>query len=189
MEVTAVRKNLLFSGVFGKFQCYINNVTFGELNKDFLVFDRGDSVAVLLVNTKGTHGLFVEQFRYPAYINGEKESLFEVVAGTVEKGREQDEVAVSEIFEETGVHVRELEYVSSIYPSPGASTERIHLYFGVYDKKVQDEAGLEEHSEKTIIKELPLKHAVGRCVSGEIEDAKTMILILLYLIKRDLFVK
>ncbi|MBC7261903.1 MAG: NUDIX domain-containing protein, partial [Chloroflexi bacterium] len=96
-----------------------------------LVFERGDSAAVLLYDRERDIVVLVEQFRYPVYVREKPEGrLLEIVAGTIDDRRTPASVARSELLEEAGYVLRELEFVSTFYPSPGACSERIHLYIG-----------------------------------------------------------
>lgn len=101
-----------------------------------IVFVRGDSVAVLIiVNVEMRVGrktviqeyvLLCEQMRLPS---GRR--LWEICAGMMDAEGGIASVALKEVAEETGFvikHKRDLIELGSIYPSPGACDEEIHLY-------------------------------------------------------------
>jgi len=101
-----------------------------------IVFVRGDSVAVLImVNVEVRVGrktviqeyvLLCEQMRLPS---GGR--LWEICAGMMDAEGGIASVALKEVEEETGFvikHKRDLIELGSIYPSPGACDEEIHLY-------------------------------------------------------------
>jgi ADP-ribose pyrophosphatase len=68
-----------------------------------LVFERGDSAAVLLYEPASRTVTLVEQFRFPAYLReGEDCRLLEVVAGSIESGSVPEAVARTELAEEAG---------------------------------------------------------------------------------------
>jgi nudix-type nucleoside diphosphatase (YffH/AdpP family) len=77
-----------------------------------LVFERGDSVALLLFNRDQRAVLLVEQFRAPALIARRRDDptttdgwLLETLAGMVDAGESPDATAVRETLEETGYRV------------------------------------------------------------------------------------
>ncbi len=144
-----------------------------------LVFERGDSVAVLLYDAERDAVILVEQFRYPVYLREKPHGrLLEVVAGTMEQGQEgsAEDVAHSELIEEAGYALHELEPVATFYVSPGACTERIHLYLGHVsrDARVGPGGGVGA-GEDIRVHELPLDRALRWLRDGRIRDAKTII--------------
>jgi ADP-ribose pyrophosphatase len=151
-------------------------------------FERGDSVGVLLYDREEDTVLLVRQFRYPAYssLDAQERSgagaakawLVEIVAGVHEAGHGVREVAHKELMEEAGYRVRgELEPIASIYPSPGGSSERIHLYLGYVDRdsRVGAGGGIAGEGEDTRVVVLPLREAIDQVANGQIRDAKTII--------------
>ncbi|MEZ6002246.1 NUDIX domain-containing protein [Hyphomonas sp.] len=110
---------------------------------------RGDSVAGLLhIQRSGRHGiLLVEQFRMPTLIDpdtglpdldktdrDETAGRFvELMAGTRRPGEPWMEAFRRECEEETGFNPDYVEFINSFYPSPGACSEMIHLYYGRID--------------------------------------------------------
>ena len=142
-----------------------------------LVFERGDSVAVLLYDRERDAVILVEQFRYPVYLREKpRGSSLEVVAGTIEEGRTAEQVARSELIEEAGYALQELEHVATFYVSPGACTERIHLYLGYVSRnaRVGPGGGVGE-GEDIRVHELPFDKALRWLREGKIRDAKTII--------------
>jgi ADP-ribose pyrophosphatase len=144
-----------------------------------LVFERGDSAAVLLYDAERDAVILVEQFRYPAYLR-EKPCgrLLEVVAGTMAQGEEgsAENVARSELIEEAGVALQELEHIATFYVSPGACTERIHLYLGHVSLAARvGPGGGVGAGEDIRVHEVPLDRALRWLREGKIRDAKTII--------------
>ena len=142
-----------------------------------LVFERGDSAAVLLYNAAACTVTLVEQFRLPAYLReGENCRLLEVVAGTVDAERSPESVAKSELLEEAGYAVGKLEHVATFYPSPGAGTERIYLYLASVtpEGRVSAGGGVGPGEDLRVV-ELPLEEAMHLVASGAIRDGKTII--------------
>ncbi len=73
------------------------------------IFERGNAVAVLLHDPVADTVLLVEQFRPGAAIRDKKGAwMLEIVAGIVEEGEENEDVARRESLEEADCHVGEL---------------------------------------------------------------------------------
>ncbi len=66
--------------------------------------------------------ILVRQYRYAA-----KDSLWELVAGGLEKGEKPIQGARRELIEEAGFRARKLTTVLDFYPSPGILSEKMHL--------------------------------------------------------------
>ena len=63
--------------------------------------------------------------------------------------------------------------------SPGAVTEILHLFVGEYNEtmKVSDGGGLESEQENIDVLEMSYAEAYAMIASGEIKDAKTILLL------------
>ena len=63
--------------------------------------------------------------------------------------------------------------------SPGSVTEILYFFVAEYTKemKVTEGGGLEEESENIEVLELPFTEALGMIKTGEIMDAKTIMLL------------
>lgn len=117
------------------------------LTREMMV--RSDAICVLLFDPQLDKLLMIEQFR-PCLPEHESPWLLEVVAGMVEEGEDDDEVARREAFEEAGVEVKRLEYMFRFVPSPGGLVEHLRMYAGEIDASQVDlEAtlGLDEEHE------------------------------------------
>lgn len=143
------------------------------------VYDRGNGAGVLLYNqAKGTV-LLVKQFRVPTYVNGNTDGiLIEVCAGLLDEA-DPEACIIREIEEETGYHVPGVQKVFETYMSPGAVTELLYLYVAPYDESMKLSAGggKEDEQEEIEILELPFKKAMQMITTGEIQDAKTIMLL------------
>jgi ADP-ribose pyrophosphatase len=151
-------------------------------------FERGDSVGVLLYDPTEDAVVLVRQFRYPVYAgldptaragDGARRAwLLEIVAGVHDPGRTVNGVARKELLEEAGYRVKgELQPITTVYPSPGGSSERIHLFLGEVDhrQRVGHGGGVPAEGEDIQIVVLPFSQAMDMVARGEINDAKTII--------------
>ena len=142
-----------------------------------VVFERGNAVGVVLYDTDSDHVLLTKQFRYPAFLHDGPGWLLEIVAGVQDKGRELLTVAHSELVEEIGYEVSQLQFLGKYYLSPGGSTEQIHLYLGYlhHAQRVAEGGGLASEHEDIQLVSLPFQDALAMIESGDICDAKTVI--------------
>ncbi len=102
--------------------------------------------------------------------------LWELPAGKLDEGESPESCAARELEEETGTRAAELRQLTTIWTTPGFTDERIHLFLATGLK--QGQVALEAH-EFIERHEMPLHEAIQRVRSGEINDAKTMIALLL----------
>jgi len=181
MHVEVKEHHREYDGVFQLDRAVLRYEEFdGHLSDEVtrLVFERGDSVAVLLYDPDRDSVILVKQFRYPVYVR-EKDNgwLLETVAGQVDRNRMPEEVARAELLEETGYVVGDLEHVTTFYGSPGACSERIHLYLASVSamSRVGRGGGKPGESEDIQVQEMPLDEALRLVRQGTIRDATTII--------------
>jgi ADP-ribose pyrophosphatase len=153
-----------------------------------LNFERGDSVGVLLHDPQDDSVVLVRQFRYPVYAsltpeerqgNGAKQAwLLEIVAGVQDAGLSVSEVAHKELLEEAGYQITgDFQLMTTVYPSPGGSSERISLLLAQVDarQRVGKGGGLVAEGEDIQIEVFPFQQAMDMVAQGEIRDAKTIV--------------
>jgi nudix-type nucleoside diphosphatase (YffH/AdpP family) len=142
------------------------------------LYDTGDGVAILLYDpTRGTIVL-VRQFRLPAFVNGGREHLIEVCAGKLE-GEDALTRIVKEVEEETGFSVREPRRLFEAYMSPGSFAEKLTFFAARYceSDRIGGGGGDPESDEDIEVLEPTLDEALGMIETGEIIDAKTIMLL------------
>ena len=114
--------------------------------------------------------LLVKQYRYAA-----EQFLYEIPAGRLEPGEDPRDCAVRELREETGCTAASLDFLVTIYTTPGFTDEKIHLFMA---------SGLErgetahEADEFMTVETVTLSHALQLIKEGQIPDAKTAFAIL-----------
>lgn len=114
--------------------------------------------------------LFVRQFRYPY-----KEVVLELPAGKLEKGSTPLENGKRELMEETGAEGYSYISLGQLYPSPGYTSEIIHLY--ACKIKSQGSSNPDD-GEFLNIEKIPLDKAVEMVLNNQIPDAKTQVAVL-----------
>jgi nudix-type nucleoside diphosphatase (YffH/AdpP family) len=142
-------------------------------------YDRGNGATILLYDPTRSMVLLTRQFRYPVYVNGHPDGmLIETAAGLLDED-DPDTAIRREAQEEVGVVVGELQHVFDVYMSPGSVTESIHFYAAPYSPADRTAAGggLADDGEDIEILELDFHDALGRIRTGEIADAKTIMLL------------
>jgi GDP-mannose pyrophosphatase NudK len=142
-------------------------------------YDRGNGATILLYNKADQSIILTRQFRMPTYLNGNEDGyLIECCAGLLDKDNPEDCIR-KETEEETGYKVTDVKKVFEAYMSPGSVTEILYFFVAEYakDMKVSEGGGLQEESENIEVLELPFKKALGMMGTGEIKDAKTIMLL------------
>lgn len=141
-------------------------------------YDRGNAVTCLLFNPETGCVLLTRQFRLPVHLNGKDPFLIEAPAGLLEGAHPEDRMR-AELMEETGYEVSTLEHLFDVTMSPGSVTENLSFYSGTYHLKNKVGAGGgEEHEGEDIeVMHVPLKEALAMIRTGEICDAKTILLL------------
>lgn len=143
------------------------------------VYDRGNGAAILLYNPKQKTIILTRQFRLPTYLNENKSGMMiEVCAGLLDQDN-PEQCIIRESEEETGYRIPKVEKVMETYMSPGAITEILYLFIGEYDAsmKASKGGGLDDEQEHIEVMELPFEDAYAMIATGEIKDAKTVMLL------------
>ena len=143
------------------------------------VYDRGDGATILLFNKIKKSVVLIKQFRLPTYLNkNESGFLVEACAGVLEEEHPEDCIK-REAEEETGYELHDVKKIFQAYMSPGSLTEIIHFFVAEYDDEMKKGKGgglVTEHENIEVI-ELPFETAYNMIASGEIADAKTILLL------------
>ncbi|MEP6636924.1 MAG: NUDIX hydrolase [Acidobacteriota bacterium] len=124
------------------------------------------SAVIIPVFADGTVAL-VRQYRHPAV-----RYLLEAPAGTLNKGERPEEGAARELEEELGFVANTLEKLSEFYVSPGFCEEKMWVYLATEMTETQQKL---EDDENLDVVRLPFAQALEMITDGEIEDAKTII--------------
>ena len=141
-------------------------------------YDRGNGAALLPYNLAARTVVLTRQFRYPAYVNGHDDLLIEAAAGLLDNASPEARIR-AEVEEETGYRLGEIRKIFECFMSPGSVTEKLHFFVGEYDAamRVGDGGGLESEGEEIAVLELPFDQAMTMIETGEIADAKTIMLL------------
>jgi ADP-ribose pyrophosphatase len=140
------------------------------VNHEREIVEHPGAVAIVAVDREGQLTL-VRQRREAA-----RKELVELPAGTLEEGESPLESAQRELEEETGLRGGTWREVVTFYTTPGFCRERMHLFFA---DDLQGGAASPAEDEDLELIRWPVEEIASRL--GEVEDAKTLVGLLLYL--------
>ncbi len=166
-EEVTIESKQLYKGKVVQLQLATVSLPNGRQKMREILVHPGAAAIVPVVNGKV---LLVEQYRTAV---GRK--TLEIPAGTLEKNESPEDCAKRELIEETGFSASQWDKVTAYYPSPGYSSELIHIFKASQLEKVSDiEAELPIHF-------MELKDLQAEIRTGEIRDSKTIIGVLMTL--------
>jgi ADP-ribose diphosphatase len=162
------RQDIYRGRVFGVSLSSFQSETKGEVSIEIVHHNGG--AGTLPVFEDGTIAL-VRQWRYPI-----GRYTLEISAGRIEVGQSPEEAGLRELEEEMGLRAREMQKLGEFYVAPGWCEEKIHVYLArgleASSQKLDDDEEIE-------VVRLSFDDALALVRSGEIEDAKSIITLLL----------
>jgi ADP-ribose pyrophosphatase len=123
--------------------------------------------AVIVPVFAGDTVALVRQYRHPA-----ARYLLEIPAGSLDEGESPEEGAARELEEELGYRAGVLEKLAEFFVSPGFCEEKMWLYLAT--DLTQTAQRLDDDEIVEVVR-LPFSSALKMISNGEIEDAKTII--------------
>src|SRR5207302_5356649 len=154
----------IFSGRV--FNVTVDTVREGDKTYVREVVHHSGSAVIVPAFDDGTIAL-VRQYRHPTV-----KYLLELPAGTLNDKERPEEGAARELEEELGVVAGKLEKLSEFFVSPGFCEEKMWLYLASDLKETKQRL---EDDEIIEVVRLPIERALQMITDGEIEDAKTII--------------
>ncbi len=189
-DVDIVQKETAYHGFFTVNQYSLQHRLFdGGVTRELMreCFERGHAVGVLAYDPWLDNVVLLEQFRIGAYVYEEEKRrdnaedskspwLLEIIAGIVEPGESQLDVAHREAEEEAGLQLLVLESIGDFYSSPGGSSETTELYCAcVRSNDAGGIHGLEEEGEDIRVIVMPYHEAAQCLKEGRLNNASAMI--------------
>ena len=178
--------NILQTKILSDNWYILKKITYGYQQKDGKhqvqtreTYDRGNGAVILLYNAAAKTIILTHQFRLPTFINGNPDGmLIEACAGLLDKDNPEDCIR-RETEEETGYKITDVRKIFEAYMSPGSVTEILHFFVAAYtpSMKVSEGGGVDHEHENIEVLELPFSKALQMMQSGEIKDAKTIMLL------------
>jgi len=163
----------------------LRKITFDYTKKDGSVqrqereaYDRGNGSTILLYNKEKGTVVLTRQFRMSTYLNGNDDGfLIEACAGLLEEDNAEDCIR-KETEEETGYRIANVRKIFESYMSPGSVTEILYFFVAEYEDNMKvNDGGRTDEEEDLEVLEIPFQKAIDMIASGEIKDAKTIMLI------------
>ncbi|MCK5887486.1 MAG: NUDIX domain-containing protein [Alcanivorax sp.] len=174
-----VRETTVFKGYFEVKRFSVRHSLYDggwseELERE--IFVRGNCVAVLPYDPVRDQVVLIEQFRAGAVDDADGPWLIECVAGVIEEGESQQQVAMRECEEEAGCSIEQLQLISHYYVSPGGTSEHCSLYCGFVDSEgVAGIHGLADENEDIRVMVVDVEEAYAWVRAGKIRSSATII--------------
>ncbi|MEQ8957751.1 MAG: NUDIX domain-containing protein, partial [Coleofasciculus sp. C2-GNP5-27] len=142
------------------------------------IHNRGSAVAVILYDSDKDRVVLVEQFRPAAAVAKRPPWQLEIVAGMISGSDSTEIVARKEVREEAGCGKIELIPIYEYFPSPGASSDRTHLYCGLIDSDTLGGThGIAEEGENTRVRIFDFLEVTDLLEQGRIENSTSIVAI------------
>jgi ADP-ribose pyrophosphatase len=141
----------------------------GSTREREVVVHRGAVALVPMVDAD--HVCLLKNERYSV-----GKTLIEVPAGTIDPGETPDSTAPRELAEETGYRAGSIRRVAEWWVSPGVFTERMYLYLCEDLTPGPTDHQPDEHLAPMVV---PWHEAIAMAYDGRIDDAKTIVSLLL----------
>ncbi|MBA2494935.1 MAG: NUDIX hydrolase [Acidobacteria bacterium] len=148
------------------FDVNIAEIREGETEYKREIVKHNGSVVIVPIFADKTVAL-VKQYRHAA-----GKYLLEIPAGTIEKNENPETGARRELEEEIGVTAENIEKLTEFYVSPGFLTEKMHVFLATNLTKTKQNL---EEDELIEIEKITFEQAFEKIKNGEIEDAKTIV--------------
>ncbi|HEX5882982.1 MAG TPA: NUDIX hydrolase [Pyrinomonadaceae bacterium] len=148
------------------FKVTVDTISEGDVTYQREVVHHHGSAVIIPVFDDGTVSL-VRQYRHPAV-----RYLLEAPAGTLADGERPEAGAARELQEELGLVAARLEKLSEFFVSPGFCEEKMWVYLAT---ELSEGKQLLDDDEILDVLRLPIADALEMITSGEIQDAKTII--------------
>jgi nudix-type nucleoside diphosphatase (YffH/AdpP family) len=142
------------------------------------IYDNGNSAVILPYDPDHKTVLLTRQLRLPVFLQDGTERTVEACAGKLD-GEKAEQRIVKEMQEELGYRIAKVQPLFELYVSPAAVMEKISFFTCAYSPadKVSDGGGLKEEGEDIDVVEVTLEKAAAMIATGEIVDAKTVVLV------------
>jgi ADP-ribose pyrophosphatase len=152
------------------FDVTVDTIREGDKTYQREVVQHPGSAVIIPVFADGTITL-VRQYRHPTV-----RFLLEAPAGTLRRGEAPEEGAARELEEELGFVAGRLEKLSEFFVSPGFCEEKMWVFLAT--DLVETQQRLDDDEVIELVR-IPFDQALSMITTGEIEDAKTIIGVIL----------
>lgn len=168
MKPDTISSKKIYSGRI--FNVSLARIREGEIEYEREIISHYGSAVIIPVFADKTIAL-VKQYRHAA-----EKFLWEIPAGSLEKGENPKEGAARELEEEIGVTAKKMEKLSEFYVSPGFLSEKMFVFLATELTKTSQNL---EEDELIEVGKFTFPEAFQMIHRNEIEDAKTIVGIIL----------
>ncbi|AMO47128.1 ADP-ribose pyrophosphatase [Kosakonia oryzendophytica] len=178
-DVEIIARETLYSGFFSlelyRFRHRLfNGGMSGEVRRE--IFERGHAAVLLPFDPVRDEVVLIEQIRIAAIDTSETPWLLEMIAGMIEEGETDEDVARREAIEEAGLHVGRVKKVLSYLASPGGTSERSSVMVGEVDAtQAAGIHGLVDENEDIRVQVVSREQAYQWVEEGKIDNAASVI--------------
>lgn len=152
------------------FEVTLDTIREGDKTYQREVVRHPGSAVIIPIFEDGTIAL-VRQYRHPAV-----RYLLEAPAGTLKRGEAPEAGAARELEEELGYVAGRLEKLTEFFVSPGFCEEKMWVYLAT---EMTETAQQLDDDEIVEVVRIPFSQALSMITTGEIDDAKTIIGVML----------
>ncbi len=100
----------------------------------------------------------------------------------MEENENPQDCVIREVMEELGYKIVDPKLISTFYTSPGASTERVFLFYTEVSKQDKTEKGGGNENEDIQLVKIPISEIEEKI--GELKDAKSILAVQWFLLKK-----
>lgn len=171
---TKIGSELIFDGTFVSISR--DRIRLPNGNESNRVVIRHPGAACILAVTPDDKVVFVRQWRYAC-----GRAMLELPAGKLEPGEDPAVCALRELAEETPYAAEKVELMRTFFTAPGFCDEKMYLYRAVNVSKTSSlQPDQDEFVETVLMSRNEVEQALA---AGEIEDAKTVVGLLQWLLE------
>ena len=169
LKETKVSSETLYKGIVGFTKDTVRLINGRETTRVYLAH-QGASAVLPLADDGQVY--LVQQYRYPV-----GRTTWELPAGKRETYQNPLSCAKAELEQEAGLRAAKWRKMTVFNPSNAFSTEYLHIYLATGLKRVN---GCPDEDEFLNVKKFPLPKLYAMIKTGKIQDAKTIIALLMY---------
>ena len=137
---------------------------------------RNSCVALLPYDPIRREIVLIEQIRLGPIANNEHPWLLEIIAGMVEPNESSESTILREAKEEGNLSIKNLRPIYHYYSTPGGSSEKVTLYFGITDTSIAGGVhGLASEHEDIKVHVIKYEKALQMLEDGMISNASSII--------------
>jgi len=178
-DVEIIARETLYTGFFSLVRYRFRHRLFnggmsGEVQRE--IFERGHAAVLLPYDPVRDEVVLIEQIRIAAFDTSDTPWLLEMVAGMIEAGESDEEVARREANEEAGLAVGRVKRMLSYLASPGGTSERTAVLVGEVDAtQASGIHGLVDENEDIRVHVVSREQAYQWVEEGTINNAASVI--------------